>query len=1050
MIQRLSDLTKGILGLAATLALLVGVPLALAAAIGWPLPTAWPDLDTVGRHVTNGDIPDPFVIKLIATIVWVAWAQLAAATLVEYTSILRGKAATRTPALPAVRLLAAKLATWTTLIVSAIAPMRPALAAPLHPVAAAAIVPTVAQSASDPVPSFLLDEPAALATAKYRTERGDTWWDIAETLLGDGMRWHEIRNLNLDRPMPDGTVVTAQTDMVNPGWHLTVPAESQLPPNNKPSEGADAGTVVVEPGDHFWAIAEETLTQAWGRSPTDAEIAPYWVELVQANEDRLLPPEDPNLIYPDQTFVLPEPPPGQRIAVDLNGTSVLDPPPAVVVEPASEEQPPPREVAEDETADPAAESSNAEVPQAPSVPAENQTPDGGGGLAELLDEAKPIGVVAAGLAFLGGALLFTLRRLRRIQAARRRPTATIDPPDNEAAAVEQRIRAISTDGEDVRYLAAANAYLSHKLEHAVTPVPSIIAAMAGEFGLEFLLDEPCEPVDGFDVSTEDKTAWRLQAHVDVEMMEQATVDDAHPFAPALCVAGSTPAGSILLDLEQLAAVSVEGAPDQVLDLQRALVASACVAPWAEQCEIVTIGIDGIGSEHLSRATTPDEPHPWAQQLATRMTGIARNLDRSPYEERIAHGEVHYPTIVFIGPDSSLAGIAQHLGPVAQLAYAPLVVVAGHALAGGYRISLADSEGILEPFGLAFEPVRLPAEDLAAIDRLVANASETTASPPATEWAEEIAQTDRVPSNGLGQPEASDEAAHEPEVRDEGGTVVRAEPSHATIDAISAILEPKPIEVRILGRQACIAGLGGDPTPKIGAIIAYMAFQREVVGQRLRDEFWPGSDNRQACDNAMVKARALLGTTTDGTQRLETIRATNSYRISDEVGLDWQRVEALIAASKDQPPADEAAYLDAACELIDGHVAADARTDLYGWLLRDPTTYTLIETTLVDAAHRRGQLALASGDVERANWAAQKGLEIVEGQESMYRMKMEAASEAGDLDGVNAAYRQAQRAAESYGFDEEVQPETHALFEKLTRGGRAVGRPGSPHSSTSSE
>ncbi|MCP5068397.1 MAG: hypothetical protein GY946_17695, partial [bacterium] len=46
---------------------------------------------------------------------------------------------------------------------------------------------------------------------------------------------------------------------------------------------------------------------------------------------------------------------------------------------------------------------------------------------------------------------------------------------------------------------------------------------------------------------------------------------------------------------------------------------------------------------------------------------------------------------------------------------------------------------------------------------------------------------------------------------------------------------------------------------------------------------------------------------------------------------------------------------------------------------------------------------------------------------------------GDLDGVNAAYRQAQRAAESYGFDEEVQPETQALFEKLTRGGRTVSR-----------
>jgi len=184
---------------------------------------------------------------------------------------------------------------------------------------------------------------------------------------------------------------------------------------------------------------------------------------------------------------------------------------------------------------------------------------------------------------------------------------------------------------------------------------------------------------------------------------------------------------------------------------------------------------------------------------------------------------------------------------------------------------------------------------------------------------------------------------------------------------------------------------------------------------------------------MVKIRSLLGIGTDNQQRLETLRATSSYRVSDEVGLDWHRVEQLIEASKNQPPADEAAYLDAACEMIDGHVAADAKPDLYGWLLREPTNYTLIETTLIDAAHRRGQLALGAGDVERANWAAQKGLEIVEGQEAMYRMKMKAASDAGDIDGVNTAYRHAQLAAESYGYDEEVQPETQELHDELTRG-----------------
>ncbi len=1045
--QRFNDLIKGLTGLTITLVLVIGVPTGLIAAIGSPLPTAWPGIDTISRHVTDGNITDAFIIKLLATIVWVAWAQLTAATISEYVSILRGKAASRAPALPAVRLLAAKLATWTTLVVTAIAPIRPALAVPLQPVSAIAMpLAPDATSHNGPVSPQAVSAPA-VADGKYRTQRGDTWWDISERLLGNGIRWNEIRSLNLDARMPDGDVIAAHTDIVKPGWMLSVPADANLPGNaEQPADDiAEAVTVVVEGGDHFWSIAEEALTDAWGRSPTDAEIAPYWVELVAANKERLLPPKDPNLIYPDQTFIVTDTPRNPDLAADLNGADVLKPPPVVIEEPGRQapEQsatPATQGEAQPETGVPSESLERPNPTMAPAeVTTETRSPVGGedrSRIGGLIEDAKPIAAVASGLALLGTALLFTLRRLRHIQAARRRPGSTIDPPDDEAAAFEERIRAIATDGEDVRYLAAANAYLSHQLENASTPIPSLIAARAGKFGLEFLLDEPCKPVDGFIAVNDDETTWRLRADIDARIME-SEVTDAHPFAPALSVAGTTEGGALLLDLEQLGAVAIEGHPERVADFQRGLVASVCVAPWAAQCEIVTIGIDGMQGEHLSRLTIPQDPRAWAAQTSEEMTGIARSLDRSPYEERIDHGSVYYPTIVFVGPDEPLAAIGQHLAPIAQLAYAPLVVVSAHPLTSEYRILLHDDTATLEPFGLGFDPVTLPAEDLAAIDHLISNATETEASPPAEDWANDVAEADHAGSNGQVAPDIADAAPPVSANASEPPIAVNAEsaPSEATVDAIAAILGPKPIEVRILGRQAAIEGLRGDAAPKVRAIIAYLAFHGEVVGRRLRDEFWPGSDSRQACDNAMVKIRSLLGIGTEDQQRLETIRATSSYRVSDEVGLDWHRVEQLTEASKNQLPADEAAYLDAACEMIDGHVAADAKPDLYGWLLREPTNYTLIETTLIDAAHRRGQLALSSGDVERANWAAQKGLEIVEGQEAMYRMKMKAASEAGDVDGVNTAYRHARRAAESYGFDEGVQPETQELYDKLTRAGK---------------
>ncbi len=62
------------------------------------------------------------------------------------------------------------------------------------------------------------------------------------------------------------------------------------------------------PGDHIWSMAKATLAQAWGREPTDGEVAPYWSLVLEANRHHLLDPEDPDLIVPGQVLTLPEPP----------------------------------------------------------------------------------------------------------------------------------------------------------------------------------------------------------------------------------------------------------------------------------------------------------------------------------------------------------------------------------------------------------------------------------------------------------------------------------------------------------------------------------------------------------------------------------------------------------------------------------------------------------------------------------------------------------------------------------------------------------------------
>ena len=63
----------------------------------------------------------------------------------------------------------------------------------------------------------------------------------------------------------------------------------------------------VKPGDSFWSIADVAISAHLGRPPSIAEIGSYWRRLVGANSDRLVHAGVPDLIFPGQQMVLPEP-----------------------------------------------------------------------------------------------------------------------------------------------------------------------------------------------------------------------------------------------------------------------------------------------------------------------------------------------------------------------------------------------------------------------------------------------------------------------------------------------------------------------------------------------------------------------------------------------------------------------------------------------------------------------------------------------------------------------------------------------------------------------
>ena len=64
----------------------------------------------------------------------------------------------------------------------------------------------------------------------------------------------------------------------------------------------------VASGENLWSIARDQLGQTAGGSPSNGEIAAYWIELIAANHQNLAS-GDPDLIYPGEVLVLPPPPP---------------------------------------------------------------------------------------------------------------------------------------------------------------------------------------------------------------------------------------------------------------------------------------------------------------------------------------------------------------------------------------------------------------------------------------------------------------------------------------------------------------------------------------------------------------------------------------------------------------------------------------------------------------------------------------------------------------------------------------------------------------------
>lgn len=223
---------RGLTSLGTLLILAAGVPIALWALAGWPLPAGLPSPSAIAAALSQERIPDSTLIKALALVGWIAWLQVAMSLVVETAAWVTGRPSPRLrltgPIQPFVRNLVASAA----LLLGSSNPSQLAYATPLHArptavVAALKVEPDrvaanrLGVAAGVPAPAPV----PAPTYSTYTVVRRDTLWGLAERHLRDPLRWREIYDLSRGKPQGDGRHLD-DPNLIIPGWVLTFPADA--------------------------------------------------------------------------------------------------------------------------------------------------------------------------------------------------------------------------------------------------------------------------------------------------------------------------------------------------------------------------------------------------------------------------------------------------------------------------------------------------------------------------------------------------------------------------------------------------------------------------------------------------------------------------------------------------------------------------------------------------------------------------------------------------------------------------------------------------------
>ncbi|TDD66994.1 hypothetical protein E1262_20440 [Jiangella aurantiaca] len=819
-----------------------------------------------------------------------------------------------------------------------------------------------------------------------------------------------------------GQVAAAPSTSLEP-WEPAPPVTTDLLTAHQ-----RAGMHVVVDGDTLWEIAGARLDDPL-RYP---EIVAASSATVQPDGRRLT---DPDLIVPGWTLTLP----GADDAV--SGLPDTGGPPADSAGMVT---------SQDDVASGSAGGASDSVGGAPDSEGADGLPEPGIDDGELLRTAGGVGAVLA------AALVGVLAGRRAREQRRRGPGDRLGAVSASDQRTETELRQ-AADPVAVEVVDRVLRGLAARLARAGRGLPPLRAVRLTRRTLELYLAAPAELPPPF-AGTAHGGVWTVS-------LDEAIDDDPGvpaPYPSLVTLGHDHDDALVLLDLEQVGTLVVDGPPELVRSALTAVAAELATSAWADDLRVTLVGAPALADLDLldtGRVRHVTDVEQLLDELTVRVADDRLLLATAGVS---GLGAARATQVADAAWTPEIVVIAEPL-PTAQWARlealivtAPRVAVAavvgsgdpnglpsrGHRLrgrvshsGGGTWVLRLDGPperpvAVLDPLGVPIRPQLLDDETRGRFLGLL----RATATDERPDAAAAGASTRRgsAPS-GAARRQAADGSSAEARVanhRAAGRASSGGESGREVSGRSSAgVRGPERVLPRLLMLgtvEVQNAAELGEQT-KLGQLTElamFIALNPGCDSTAIDEAIWPGSAvTKTTRGTAISKLRRWLGTDSTGSSLLP--RSDSGYTLRPGVRSDWDDWCDLLP---DGPARATTADLRAALELVRGRPFSGRGRRRYAWA--DHLAQEMI-ASIVDASHELALRALVDGDPWEALRAALVGLSVEPGVELLWRDRLKAEAVLGDRDRLLDTIEKLRATAADLGGD--LEAETEELIEQLRSG-----------------